>query len=249
MRKRSMKKGITIGIGVLLVIAQQSVLAQSATPELGAKPTGLPMRTNVDMYLTSKATLLEGVSDADGSPYLSPDFKKSFIRTSTGERFTNIPVRLNLVSNEVQFNQNNLILALTNVDSLCYLDREYDSSSLRIFKTGYPAVDRQTSASLYELLAGGPVQVLKYYTCHQGTIKKMGEMEKLQFQTDATYYFLIDGKMVKFKPGKKNILDALPQYKDAINDILKTAELDLRKDTGIKDLFRELDARIAAKAF
>lgn len=240
-----------MSLGLLLFMTTAGI-AQVTTFGRGHMPvaTGISTKIPQDMYVTNRAVQLTNEDQAEGSPYLTSEFKNGFVRTSSGEVFTNVPVRIDLVSNEIQFMQNGTILVLTNVDSLSYFENNEAKTNLHILKTGYPKVDRQTDSSVYEFLEGGDhVEAVKYLRCTQGTIKKMGEVEKLNFTTEAQYYFFIEGNMIRFKLGKKNVQEALSKYKEQVDAILKESKLDLKTELGVKDLVRELDARLGSKAF
>jgi len=235
-----------------------SFLYTTASAQMRAMPlnsggnlSSPPVSQLSDRMITGRPLLLSDLTNIEGSPFLTDEYQRGFIRIRNGQTFTNIPVRFNMLNNEIQFRQNNIELALEDVDSVIYLTVDGDSSSARRLKAGYPAVDGHTAKSIYEVLAdNGSVQLLKYYSCKTETVKRMGEADKKAFVTETSLYVLVNGEMKKVKNNKKSVLAAFPQYAKEIDQIDKELNINFKTEKGLEDLVLELNRRIQpTKAF
>jgi len=98
--------------------------------------------------------------EEEGSPYFSVDYVKSNIQLLSGKTYYDIPIRFNQLTGEVVFKtsdgQEMLMSSPFQRIELLYEGKPY------VFRSGFPAIDKQTDLSVYQLLDSGTAVLLKY---------------------------------------------------------------------------------------
>ncbi|MCH5717074.1 hypothetical protein [Niabella hibiscisoli] len=172
----------------------------------------------MDMNVTWKAIDVSAFNGIAGSPFLSTEYRQAFIKTRTGEQFNNAWIKFSTYSNEILLENASQLVALTNVDSVSYLDEASSrGKSNVILKTGYPAIENKTSESIYHILAyRNDLQFLKYYHTKVEMVKKMGMPDQKTFVTTSHYYLYnsTDKSMKRIKLNK-SLIDEFTSYEGA----------------------------------
>ncbi len=241
---------ITASVTVLL-ISISSYGQMRGFPSSGSTtPVGMgSMDFRSDRLISGRPLLLTDMGIL-GNPFLTEEYKRGFVKVRSGQSISNMPVRFDLLNNEIQFLQNGTELALENVDSIAYLEVEGDSNSLRVLKTGYTAIDGRTSSSIYEVLASGNrLHFLKYYQCKIETVKSMGEADKKEFSTQAFLYLYnpATGTIKKVKANKKSITGAFPEYAQQLDKLASDLKTDFHSEKAVSLLIQELNKQVEAK--
>jgi hypothetical protein len=96
-----------------------------------------------------------------GSFFYENDFFPADIILTSGQRYENIQVKLNLLSNEVIFKANDgkELAILPSIRSVVLKKNGKDD----LFEYGYPNFEKQNDKTIYQVLSKGEVSVLKYY--------------------------------------------------------------------------------------
>lgn len=189
--------------------------------------TGNNMATmaNTDVFVTSRAVDVSAFDRITGSPFLSPEARKAFIKLTTGEKFSNVLVRFNVYNNEILLDNGKQFLALMNIDSVAYNEiLPSGNSQSVILKTGYPAINKNTAASVYQVLTSkNNIQLLKYYKLKIEKVKTMGMPDKDAFITTADYYLFNSASkaMEQVKLNKKSVLNTLVIINGALENTQK----------------------------
>lgn len=185
-------------------------------------------------------------NDVDGSPYLFNDYSIGFVKIRGGQVYSSVPVRFEVVSNELQFMQDGKEMVMLDVDSAAYLALAEGGAKIStVLKSGYPAIDGHTTNSLYEILASGPkVHFLKFHRCYITEQKRMGVPDKKEFVKDADYYIYVPatGSIKKVKLSKKEIEEAL----SGVPEAAKTAEeqkTNFKKEAGVRSLVAAINGK------
>lgn len=187
---------------------------------LGAKPTGVPLQqgSRMDMFVTTRAIDVSQFNGIEGTPFLSEEYKRAFIKTKTGEQFNNAWIKFSIYSNEILLENASQLVALTNVDSVSYVEESGDGDKSNvILKTGYPGIENKTPETIYQILAyTGDLQLLKYYQTKVELVKKMGMPDQKAFVTTPAYYiYNVPDKSIKRIKLNKNLLNELRMFPDA----------------------------------
>ena len=96
-----------------------------------------------------------------GSPYFDSEFYPADITLASGQRYENIQVKINLLSNEVIFRADNgkELALLPAIQSIVLKKNELSI----LFEYGYPVFEKQNSKTIYQVLTKGEISLLKYY--------------------------------------------------------------------------------------
>jgi hypothetical protein len=96
-----------------------------------------------------------------GSPYFDSEFYPADITLASGQRYENIQVKINLLSNEVIFKADNgkELAILPAIQSIVLKKNELSI----LFEYGYPVFEKQNSKTIYQVLTKGEISLLKYY--------------------------------------------------------------------------------------
>lgn len=200
---------------ILHVTAVQAQNGYTAPQAVGAPLQGGRM---MDMNITSRAIDVSKFNGIAGSPFLSAEYKQAFVKTKTGEQFSNAWIKFSTYSNEILLENASQLVALANIDSVSYRNEANDGTQTNvILKTGYPGIDGKTPESIYQILAyRGDLQLLKYYHTKVELVKKMGMPDQKTFVTTPAYYIYNAGdKYIKRVKLNKNLADEFAEFPEA----------------------------------
>lgn len=206
--------------------------------------SGTPGTTPTFIALTARGGIkLPEFSNVQGSPYLHPDFQSALVRLKSGLN-ANTLVKFNIYGNEIIFSQNNNELALDSVDYVRYEAPDKDGKmGLIRLKSGFPSIGKLTQSTIYQLLDSGlSLQLLKYSSQHIDEVKALGMAPYKEFITKEEYYVHIPGEGIKkIKADKRSVLEALPQYAQRIEELVKQKNLNLKKEADLVILVAALN--------
>lgn len=159
--------------------------------------------------------------DVSGTPYFNASYKYGDITLKQGRKFTQVKMKINLVTQETVFVSANGIegyMEAGMVKEISYADTTAGGVLLYKFQTGFPAVDRQNDKHFYQVLAEGRCNLLR------SIVKKVierrnelsGEVVK-EFESTENVYLYINGEMKRFKKDKEAVLSILSDKQAELN--------------------------------
>jgi hypothetical protein len=177
--------------------------------------------------------------DVEGSPYFIDDFRYANITLTKGAVYENLKTRIDLHTNEIHLigadqkqiiAQDGLIKDVLMADSL--------SGAVYRFRTGFPAIDKNTENSIYRVLSGGAVSLLKFSKKDISETKDVmsGEVKKEFVQQDE-YYVFRNEEIKKLKKDKDFILHLMQDQKEKIDDYLKDKKMNFKNIEALIKLF------------
>jgi hypothetical protein len=96
-----------------------------------------------------------------GSPFFDPEFLPANIVLATGQRYENVLIKINLLTNEVIYKTpEGKELAVLPAIKKVELNK---NGQLLFFEYGFPVFDKQNHKTIYQVLAKGEVSLLKYF--------------------------------------------------------------------------------------
>jgi len=110
-----------------------------------------------------------------------------------------------------------------------------------LYRSSYPAVNMNTTETFYEVLVDGNIQLLRCRAKNVGMYKDETQPEQKRFTEKEQLYIYTDGKMVKIKKDKDDILAALPHLAKKIDRIVDEERLKLKHEEGIRKLVAALN--------
>ena len=191
---------------------------------------------------------LPDLSAIQGSPFLHSMYTMAYIRLKNGFA-SYAQAKFSIYTNEVIYTNGSSEMALDSVDYMTYNVVGADGTPETVkLKSGFPAINKNTTSTLYQLLdSGTTIQFLKYQSQQIEDVRPLGMPAYKEFRTNKEYYLHVNGEGIKkIKLDMKSIQQALPSWKDRIPGIVKEKNLDLRKE---KDVIVLLQALQGLKGF
>jgi len=165
-----------------------------------------------------------------GSPFFDPEFLPANIVLATGQRYENVLVKINLLSNEVIYKtKEGKELAVLPAIQLVELNK---NGELLFFEYGYPVFEKQNQKTIYQVLTKGKLTLLKYFFIQVTEAKPYSSATMLRTIEQFPRLFLYDKTMGLLKAPKSNE-DLLSLYKtDAtrLKSILEKNNLKIKKE-------------------
>lgn len=179
--------------------------------------------------------------DVEGSPYFIDSFRFANITTNKGSVYENVKTRIDLHSNEIQLvvKEGKEIIAEDGlIKNILLVDSSEAEPVHFFFRSGYPAIDKNTDNTFYEVLSDGNIQLLRHITKEiQETKNEMsGEISK-QFIKREEYYIFLNGQIRKIKRDKDFIFEIMSDKKDKIEEYLKGKKLNFKNTEMLTRLF------------
>jgi hypothetical protein len=165
-----------------------------------------------------------------GSPFFDPEFLPANIVLATGQRYENVLVKINLLSNEVIYKTaEGKELAVLPAIKQVELNK---NGNLLFFEYGFPVYEKQNQKTIYQVLTKGKVSLLKYFFIQVTEAKPYSSATMLRTIEQFPRLFLYDQSMSLKKAPKSNE-DLLSLYKEnatKIQSILQKNNLKIKKE-------------------
>lgn len=178
------------------------------------------------------------IADVTGSPDINVDWADGSITRKSGKQYTNLKLRYDAYNDQVVFedpqNGNSLVPAFADVNGFTMKSNDGDMT----FANGFPAVDNQTPASFYQVIAPGKTELLKHYTKTVKESQGFGDGSTTKNFDDAeTYYIFKNGSMTKVKADEKDITAALSDKSQQLTAYAKSNHLGFKKESDLNKIF------------
>jgi hypothetical protein len=192
--------------------------------------------------LQGKPYMEQSYTEIDGNPFLInnwADGNIDFVNGKTGV----VKVKYDLVKDVLLFQHKGDSTAMYFVDQVkgfTLTNSFINESSIipLVFNSGYPAIDIQTTASFYQVIAPGKVQLLRHYRKAIRTDQAFNSATVTKtFAFTDLYYLYADNKISRIKPSQKSILAAMANKSTEIQAYLKTTTVDYKNDAALAKLF------------
>lgn len=168
-----------------------------------------------------------------GSPFFDSEFMPANIVLVTGQRYENVWVKINLLSNEIIYKTpDGKELAVLPAIKLVELNQ---NGNLVFFEYGFPVFAKQNQKTIYQVLTKGKVTLLKYFFVQVTEAKPYSSATMLRTIEQFPKLYLFDKSMGLQKAPKSNE-DLTSLYKaDAtrIQGILQKNNLKIKKEADL----------------
>jgi hypothetical protein len=184
------------------------------------------------------------LEDIEGSAFLKEEWNPGVVLFTNGKYVSGVTLRFNVYNHELNFLRKGQSLVFTDTVkefSITHLD-ETGSKQL-LFRSHYPAIDKNTVNSFYEVLSDGDFQLLKYRQRSILEYQPYNQPKKKKF-TDSEQLFLYtaaDSLLRPLKKDKQLLLQLLPAQKAQIEAIIKAKKLRLKSEADWVTLFDTLN--------
>jgi hypothetical protein len=183
-----------------------------------------------------------------GTIYFHDDMHKGYITLQNGKSAKDVLIRYNVYTHEISYIEDKIEMILDAVAPVREFGYDYtinDEPRNVIFRSGYPAIGKNTAKSFYQVVVDRDIALLKY------TSKKileerteLGALQKVIIDTDTWFiYNAADNNFAEIKKNKNSLMEALPQYASRIKSIIDAKNLRLKSDADWYILLSELTAK------
>ncbi|WP_020601512.1 hypothetical protein [Spirosoma spitsbergense] len=221
---------------------QEAIMAQSTRDRINF--------TNLSIPNTGTLWGIKGESGRlIGNPYLDTTWQAGIVKfygklgmSTNVDSLVGVPVRLDLVANEVEIRAGAKDIRAAQANRVRYvlMNNPRGTTSLFINAREYRG-EADDLKGFVELITPGKLTLLEYPTIH---IKRANFNVALNTGTkddelilQKNWYVVRDKKAVKFSPGKKAVLVLMADKEDQITTFLKAEKPDLKSRDGLLSVF------------
>jgi len=227
MKKQTLVVRLVAAIFCIMVIGQFSAQSQEAA-------TFVRNQRGDQFFNKSNLTM-------EGSPYYPYQFCAANIKVANGNLYQKPKVRLGLIDNLVYYladDTTELVVGMP-VEKIEFTNCV---EGIKIFSTtfqsGFPAVDKQTEATFYQVLDTGNAKLLKHLLVTYTDDKPYNSASITRvFKTTETLYANAGGKMVKLNKGKESVINALQDKKAQVEAFINSKGLKCKKEEDVLMVF------------
>ena len=172
----------------------------------------------------------------EGDPFVDKEFQKGILQFKNSVVVSDIPIRLNHYTDQIEFKENNKILGLANPEDIIQAQFGTHTFIYSEFKVGNKNKD-----GYFEVLANGKVKLL----CRRESIVKREQIPASDysggnfrdyFRTTKEYYLKKgDEPAHKIMKSQKSVFKFLPEKETELKIYIKSQHLRINKD---KDLIK-----------
>ena len=173
--------------------------------------------------------------EVDGDPYLFDKWLPGQVQTVKDKTYNNFKIKYDVVDDMI-------IFAYDSADEPLKFVDEIKSFTIilpqpLIFNNGFPAIDKQTSQSYYQVISNGATKLLKRYTKTIFESKGYNTAAVKKFQAFNIYYLYKGGKIDKVDNPKKTIYALAGNKKTELDNYLKANNINFKKDEDLAKVF------------
>jgi hypothetical protein len=239
-----------LGFVIVSGFVPSIVRAQTGAHEPSPGPMGASqMYSLIDPYwkanTTKAATAWQSLSGVSGSMFYNDDWAEGYVLLQNQKRTPTLLLRYNIYSNEIYFRQDSEVMVIDPSLPVREFGMSVSFASGNrdiVFRNGYPATNRNSTATFYQVVRAGELSVLKHYTKRVTERNNMTTgPEKVINDTEDWYLFdSTSHQIMPFKPSKNGVMESLPRYAEQMRVIIKERGLKLKEDADWVILFDEL---------
>lgn len=170
------------------------------------------------------------VSNASGNPYLFKDWLDGVVTFKSGRVVTQFKLRFDCVHNRLMLQFDGAAFAAESQvkEFVLYTGGRKNKDSL-IFRKGFPAIDKYTDDTYYQVLTNGKAVLLRLPTKVLMEEKQLvGNNSRSSLSDEDFYYLLQDGVMMALPKDKNGLVQKLPVQSDGMKQFV--AQQTLRMD-------------------
>jgi len=167
----------------------------------------------------------------EGYPYLVKEFLSGQIHLKDGRETSLIPLRYNIVNNQIEAMKDKQIVGITNVNKIDYIT---------INGIHYEYINTEDGENyIFQVLINGGCKLLKKYQCtfspaNYNVSMDAGHKTPYYTKSHNLYIQITDNTPIKIKKSSKSILKAIGDKKDELKKYIKDNKLSMKNELDIK---------------
>ncbi|MBK6828707.1 MAG: hypothetical protein IPG86_18485 [Chitinophagaceae bacterium] len=236
----------TLFLGALLIFCVARAQPAGLASRIGPQPAISPSSGFFVDYTDGRPIMANADKDAEGSFFWAEEWCSGKVLLHKNRIASGLSLKFNIYNQELYFNRNNAEMAFA--DSV----KEFEITCMveglpryGYFRNGYPAIDRFTAQTYYEVLTDSSFQLLRSYRKELVEVEEINRPKKKVIRDFSEYYvYTPSGKMVRIKADAKKIIEALPEYATQINRLLEQNKLKLKKEEDLVRLFKMMSGDV-----
>lgn len=169
-----------------------------------------------------------------GSPFENDEFLNGNVMLTNNDEYENVPIKYNIYNDELYFKNTKDEMLLSFV-----IPVKWFKLAGQTYLNGFPEIDNYTKNTFYGFVAGNKIKLLfkVYKTIAESRPYNSPNVEK-KFERYKDYYILKEGKMYRFKPSKKDLLNLYVSEGPKIEEYIKKEKINFKKE---EDLVKIID--------
>lgn len=188
------------------------------------------------LLLLCQSTLAQTTSettndDVSGNPYLFKDWCNGTVRFSSGRVMTQFKLKFDVLKNQLllQFD-GSTFAAESRIEEFVIYPKSKSKDSL-VFRKGFPATDKTTEQTFYQVLYRDKVQLLRLFFRNiieeQKLVVNNGRNAK-HLEEAEFYYLLHNSNLTQLPNLKSDIPEAFPGKKEQVAEYMAAQQLKMR---------------------
>jgi hypothetical protein len=180
--------------------------------------------------------------DVAGTPFFLEAWKTGKIKVKD-TTFSNIQLRLDLLSQEVHFRRFKdnieMVAPAGTIKELILIDSTRNPPATYFFQCGFPAIDNQDEKNFYKVICEGRIKFLEAMrkTIYQTKDDMSGETRK-EFREYDDYYFSVPGssELQRIRRDKEPVMQLMKDKNSQVEAFLKSNKISFKSPDDIKKL-------------
>ncbi|MBW0177114.1 hypothetical protein [Sediminibacterium sp.] len=175
--------------------------------------------------------------EEEGSPYFSADYIKSHIQMQNGKTYYNIPIKINQLTGEIIFKTSDDREMLV-VNPFQRIELQFEGKTY-VFRSGFPAIDKQNDMSAYQLLDSGTAILLKYTSVQYQDKQAYNSPNIIRsYSKKENHYIWTSSKgLVRIPKKEEEWAGFFGHHQTEMNNFIRKEHVKLKKEEDIVRMF------------
>ncbi len=209
-----------------------------------------PASTSVNSILTDLKGSPIPVGSAinvDGTPFFNEAWSRGTVILFNGTKYENVILRLNLHTDEVHYQtgplKSEMIAAKGSVKEVQLNDPERPQD-IKIFRSGFPVIEKNDLMNFYNVLADGKVVLLKQtkkVITEDKPFNSATLIRKYEYQK--AYFIFKDNSIIKIKKSNDGIITLLTDQREAVKTYISSNKLNCKSDDDLVKVINYYNSR------
>ncbi len=173
-----------------------------------------------------------------GSLFYPKDYCEASIKVKNGKKYDSVSVKLNLQDNDVyvKFGDGIEMIATIPLENIDFSGCENNKKTT--FKSGFPAIEKQTDKSFYQVLSSGNLLLLKYANLSYRDEVPYGTATVTRnYETQPSYYAFSPEKGIIRLKDNGTVLGLVPAQKAEIEKFVNDQGIKVKRENDLVKLF------------
>jgi hypothetical protein len=163
----------------------------------------------------------EALADTYGNRYLLKDWSPGIVRFTSGREVKDFKLKFDCLKHQLllQF-KGATFAAESRVREFVLLTGGGKTKDSLLFRKGFPAVDKTTASTYFQVLFEQKVTLLRLFTKTIIEEKQVVGKPRRRLEDEEKFYLLKAGNMIALPADKEGILQALPDQAEALSKFI-----------------------------